>query len=104
MLRIAEAAARELTTTETSPHTEVFVAPALELKAARDAVGLGRAERIANLAGRLKFVPDGRPPPGCRVVVLDDIVTTGATAAACVAALKSSGVAVAAVLTLLAAG
>jgi predicted amidophosphoribosyltransferase len=37
-------------------------------------------------------------------VVLDDIVTTGATAAACVAALKSSGVAVAAVLTLLAAG
>jgi predicted amidophosphoribosyltransferase len=37
-------------------------------------------------------------------VVLDDIVTTGATAAACVAALKSSGVAVTAVLTLLAAG
>ncbi|WUV60272.1 ComF family protein [Amycolatopsis sp. NBC_01480] len=104
MLRIAEAAAQELASTETSPHAEVFVAPALELKATRDAVGLGRAERVANLAGRLRFVPDGRPPPGCRVVVLDDIVTTGATAAACVAALKSSGVAVAAVLTLLAAG
>ncbi|WP_328604123.1 ComF family protein [Amycolatopsis sp. NBC_00345] len=100
MLRIAEAAARQMA----AVGAEVFVAPALELKGARDAVGLGRAERVANLAGRLRFVPDGRPPPGCRVVVLDDIVTTGATAAACVAALKSSGVAVAAVLTLLAAG
>jgi predicted amidophosphoribosyltransferase len=100
MLRIAEAAARQ----RAAAGAEVFVAPALEVKGARDAVGLGRAERVANLAGRLRFVPDGRPPPGCRVVVLDDIVTTGATAAACVAALKSSGVAVAAVLTLLAAG
>jgi predicted amidophosphoribosyltransferase len=105
MLRIAEAAARELAAAGSGvAGTGVFVAPALELKGARDAVGLGRAERVANLAGRLRFVPDGRPPPECRVVVLDDVVTTGATAAACVAALKSSGVAVAAVLTLLAAG
>ncbi|WP_396286976.1 ComF family protein [Amycolatopsis sp. PS_44_ISF1] len=100
MHRLAEAAARELA----AAGIEVFVAPALELEGSRDAVGLNRAERAANLAGRLRFVPDGRPPPGCRVVVLDDVLTTGATAAACVLAMRSSGAEVSAVLTLLAAG
>lgn len=84
---------------------EVAVAPALELAgSARDAVGLGHAQRAANLAGRLRFREAGRPPPGFPVVVLDDVVTTGATAAACVHALAAEGIAVAAVLTLLAAG
>lgn len=84
---------------------EVAVAPALELAGgARDAVGLGRAERVANLAGRLRFKEAGRPPPHSAVVVLDDVITTGATAAACVRALTAAGVEVAAVLTLLAAG
>jgi len=81
------------------------VAPALELAGgARDAVGLDRAERMANLAGRLRFRQAGRPPPGYALVVLDDVVTTGATAAACVRALASEGFTVSAVLTLLAAG
>ncbi|MEV6640188.1 ComF family protein [Amycolatopsis sp. NPDC051371] len=84
---------------------EVAVAPALELTGgARDAVGLDRAERVANLAGRLRFREAGRPPPGFPVVVLDDVITTGATAAACVRALEGEGIEVAAVLTLLAAG
>jgi predicted amidophosphoribosyltransferase len=84
---------------------EVAVAPALELAGgARDAVGLDRAERVANLAGRLRFREAGRPPPGFPVVVLDDVITTGATAAACVRALEKEGIEVAAVLTLLAAG
>nr|WP_230862598.1 ComF family protein [Amycolatopsis camponoti] len=84
---------------------EVAVAPALELAGgARDAVGLDRAERVANLAGRLRFREAGRPPPGFPVVVLDDVITTGATAAACVRALEGEGIEVAAVLTLLAAG
>ncbi len=84
---------------------EVAVAPALELAgSARDAVGLGYAQRAANLAGRLRFREAGRPPPGFPVVVLDDVVTTGATAAACVHALAAAGIAVSAVLTLLAAG
>lgn len=83
----------------------VAVAPALELGGgARDAVGLDRAERMANLAGRLRFREAGRPPPGVPVVVLDDVITTGATAAACVRALEVEGIEVAAVLTLLAAG
>ncbi|WP_372508457.1 ComF family protein [Amycolatopsis iheyensis] len=84
---------------------EVAVAPALELAGgARDAVGLDRAQRAANLAGRLRFRPAGRPPPGIPVVVVDDVITTGATAAACVHALGAEGVEVAAVLTLLTAG
>jgi predicted amidophosphoribosyltransferase len=84
---------------------EVAVAPALELAgSARDAVGLDRDERAANLAGRLRFRQAGRPPPGLPVVVLDDVVTTGATAAACVQALAAEGIEVSAVLTLLAAG
>jgi predicted amidophosphoribosyltransferase len=84
---------------------EVAVAPALELAGdARDAVGLGREQRVANLAGRLRFREAGRPPPGYPIVVLDDVVTTGATAAACAKALAAEGFTVSAVLTLLAAG
>ncbi|WP_460437498.1 hypothetical protein [Amycolatopsis stemonae] len=81
------------------------MAPALELAGGvRDAVGLDRAQRAANLAGRLRFREAGRPPPGSTVVVLDDVITTGATAAACVRALAAEGITVAAVLTLLSAG
>ena len=99
--RLANAAASVLA----ARGIEVAVAPALELAGgARDAVGLDRAERMANLAGRLRFRQAGRPPPGYALVVLDDVVTTGATAAACVRALASEGFTVSAVLTLLAAG
>ncbi|MEQ0560238.1 hypothetical protein ABJI51_14215 [Amycolatopsis sp. NEAU-NG30] len=59
---------------------------------------------MANLAGRLRFREAGRPPPGIPIVLLDDVVTTGATAAACVRALADEGFTVSAVLTLLAAG
>ncbi|MEV6874817.1 ComF family protein [Amycolatopsis sp. NPDC051128] len=99
--RLANAAASVLA----ARGIEVAVAPALELAGgARDAVGLDRAERMANLAGRLRFRQAGRPPPGYPLVVLDDVVTTGATAAACVRALAAEGFPVSAVLTLLAAG
>ncbi|MEU8636874.1 ComF family protein [Amycolatopsis sp. NPDC048633] len=99
--RLANAAASTLA----ARGFEVAVAPALELAgSARDAVGLDRAERVANLAGRLRFRETGRPPPGFPVVVLDDVITTGATAAACVRALEVEGIEVAAVLTLLVAG
>jgi predicted amidophosphoribosyltransferase len=99
--RLANAAASVLA----ARGIEVAVAPALELAGgARDAVGLDRAERMANLAGRLRFREAGRPPPGYALVVLDDVVTTGATAAACVRALAAEGFTVSAVLTLLAAG
>ncbi|SFW66047.1 hypothetical protein SAMN04489730_2565 [Amycolatopsis australiensis] len=99
--RLADAAARFLA----ARGFEVTVAPALELAGgARDAVGLNHAQRAANLAGRLRFRQAGRPPPDVPVVVLDDVVTTGATAAACVRALAAEGIAVAAVVALLTAG
>lgn len=82
--------------------TGAYVAPALVVKGGRDAVGLSRAERVANLEGRLRFAAAGRPPPDARVVVVDDVITTGATSAACVTALKNAGVPVVAVLALLA--
>jgi predicted amidophosphoribosyltransferase len=81
------------------------VAPALRLDGrARDSVGLDAAARAANLRGRLRHVPAGSPPPGHPVVLLDDVLTTGATASACAETLAAAGVSVVAVLTLTAVG
>ncbi|MGQ0840084.1 ComF family protein [Actinokineospora sp.] len=85
--------------------TATRVAPALRLGAgARDSVGLGRAARAANLRGRLSMNPAGAPPPGTPVILIDDVVTTGATAAACTAALTAAGHPVVAVLAFTATG
>lgn len=67
---------------------------------ARDSVGLNAEARAANLAGRLRPVPGRCPSRGAPVVLLDDIITTGATAAACVSALAAAGVRVTAVLAI----
>ncbi len=76
----------------------VAVAPTLRMKAlARDSVGLSGAARQRNVAGRVvqtACVPDGD------VVVVDDIVTTGATAFEAVHVLQTAGARVVAVLAL----
>jgi predicted amidophosphoribosyltransferase len=79
-------------------HPEVSVVQALRMKAlTRDSVGLGTAARERNVAGRV--LPRGQRP-GTEVLIVDDIVTTGATAAESVRVLRAAGVRVAAVLAI----
>lgn len=82
----------------------VVAAPLRMSRTVRDSVGLDAAARRANLAGRVLLRPDAAPPPGTAVLLVDDIVTTATTAAACVERLHRSGVGVAAVVALAAAG
>jgi predicted amidophosphoribosyltransferase len=56
---------------------------------ARRQAGLGRAARAGNVSGA--FVVRAGPVPE-RVVLVDDVYTTGATASAAAAALKRAGV------------
>lgn len=79
-------------------HPDITVAPALRLRAlTRDSVGLGTAARERNVAGRVVLRGS---PPRTEVMVIDDIVTTGATARESVRILSAAGVRVAAVLAI----
>jgi len=87
--RMARAAATDL--------RDVHVTQALRLRAmVRDSVGLSGADRQRNIAGRVKII---RPVAG-EVLVVDDIVTTGATASESVRVLHVSGADVAGVLAI----
>jgi predicted amidophosphoribosyltransferase len=93
--RVATAAVRN--------HPEIAVASALRMTAlVRDSVGLGTAARERNTAGRVRMTAKDL----CQkrdVLVVDDIVTTGATARESVRVLQLAGVRVTGVLTLAAA-
>ncbi|WP_313673878.1 ComF family protein [Mycolicibacterium sp.] len=64
---------------------------------ARDSVGLTTTARERNIAGRVRLT--GSAPAG-EVLLVDDIVTTGATAREAVRVLRAAGSEVSAVLTL----
>lgn len=57
-------------------------------RAVRDSAGLSTAQRAANLAGAATA---RRAPPGTAALVVDDIVTTGATVREAVRALEAAG-------------
>ena len=78
-------------------HPGLAVVPALRLKAfTRDSVGLSSADRQRNIAGRIRLATPVTGP----VVLVDDVVTTGATAAESVGILRACGADVVAVLAL----
>lgn len=78
-------------------HAGIQTVPALRLRPwVRDSVGLSGPERQRNIAGRVRLVAD----IGGEVVVVDDIVTTGATAAESVRMLQTAGIYVSAVLAI----
>lgn len=82
-------------------HPDIAVTAALRMRAlARDSVGLDTSARERNIAGRVRL--RGRLPL-TEVLVVDDIVTTGATARESVRVLQTAGVRVAAVLAIAAA-
>ncbi|QGK71285.1 ComF family protein [Allosaccharopolyspora coralli] len=84
MARVARAAAAEL--------PDSVVAECLAVRgAARDSVGLGAQARMRNLSGRIRLRPARAPTTGRTVVLVDDVVTTGATVACSVDALQSGG-------------
>ena len=80
----------------------IAVVPALRLKAfVRDSVGLTGAAREQNIAGRVLLTASALPSAG--VLIVDDIVTTGATARESVRTLQTAGAQVAGVLAIAAA-
>jgi predicted amidophosphoribosyltransferase len=90
--------ATRLASVAVAGHPDVTVVQALRMKAlTRDSVGLGTAARERNVAGRV--LPRGQPPR-TEVLLVDDIITTGATAAESVRVLRAAGVRVAAVLAI----
>ncbi|MBA0045549.1 ComF family protein [Mycobacteroides sp. LB1] len=77
----------------------VHAVPLLRMKmGARDSVGLSISARQRNVTGRIA-VRRG-PRPDTELVLVDDVLTTGATAAESVRVLRTAGFRVAAVLTL----
>lgn len=84
-----------MTLAATSGHPAITVIQALRMRAfVRDSVGLSSTDRQRNIAGRVKAVK----PVATDVLVVDDIVTTGATAAESIRVLESNGAHVVAVL------
>ena len=71
------------------------------VKATQQQVGLSRSERAGNVQGAFRVAPDAKAEvAGRRLVLVDDVLTSGATADACARALMRAGAAQVDVLVL----
>jgi predicted amidophosphoribosyltransferase len=87
----------------TAGRRDIAVVQSLRTRAlVADSVGLSSADRQRNISGRVKVVRpiEGTEGDAGEVVVVDDIVTTGATACESVRVLQTAGATVMAVLAL----
>lgn len=82
--RLARAVARQLRSQGMAVSPRRLLQPA---RATADQAGLTSAQRAENLRGALR----ARPGTGARVVIVDDVITTGATLAEATRALESAG-------------
>jgi ComF family protein len=90
----------ELLAREVSRHRRIPILNALRRrKATANQAGLTSAARRLNIAGAFQS-RDGIDLRGKRVLLIDDVFTTGATASACALALKKAGAGTVSLLTL----
>jgi ComF family protein len=71
----------------------VDLGPLARVKRTASQVGLNPAERRRNVAGAFRVMGDRTRVRGKRIVVIDDVITTGATVEACARVLKRAGAA-----------
>jgi competence protein ComFC len=90
----------ELLARRLSRRTGIPVIHALRrVKATRTQAGLSNTSRRSNVARAFR-ARRGAPVAGKRILLIDDVMTTGSTASACAAALKRAGAAKVALLTI----
>lgn len=102
LLRITRHAARNLR----AQGIPAVVVPLLRVRGSpRDQAGLSAADRVANVRGRFVVRRTARVPgPAATLVVVDDVCTTGSTAAEATRAVLAGGATVTAVAVLTRAG
>jgi predicted amidophosphoribosyltransferase len=89
---VAQLAASAAATLRRRGQVAVVVPALRHQRRVRDSAGLGAADRAANLAGAFELTAAGRRGVAARLVVLvDDLVTTGATLAECAGTLRAAG-------------
>ena len=92
----SELLAREISKATGVPVKPMLVRPVMTSQQAK----LSRVERLENVRNAFALSPEWAPLPGDRLVIVDDVMTTGATLHACVDVLAGAGAAAVSALTL----